>query len=162
MATWSFFTLTQVMYFTNWYRRQPNNVPRDSNCLEMRKDGMWDDIDCSRLRPSICEYTGGFHELIDWWRSSLTFISRDLPPITCPYDERYSTTNKLQVTKRLSLGTFAIQFLFSLRLPDDRRQRNFRQIRSQDFRGHPRFHAAARPFLLRQVAESRLQHHFLR
>jgi len=56
----------RVMYFTNWYRNQPNNYPRDSNCLLMRgKDGFWDDIDCSKLKPSLCEYKVCAYPMVD-------------------------------------------------------------------------------------------------
>jgi len=47
----------RIMFFTNWYPNQPNNYPRDSNCLEMRgSDGYWDDKECSERKTSLCEY----------------------------------------------------------------------------------------------------------
>ena len=49
----------QPMYFTNWARREPKwGKLYTAYCLLLVKNAQWEAEDCSRLKPSICEYTG--------------------------------------------------------------------------------------------------------
>jgi len=48
----------EVMYFTNWARREPKWGQRDTSyCLLLVEDAEWEAEDCNKLKPSICEYS---------------------------------------------------------------------------------------------------------
>jgi hypothetical protein len=45
------------MNFTNWARKEPSVIHkgREEDCVELMKNGQWNDRDCYYLNPFICE-----------------------------------------------------------------------------------------------------------
>ena len=46
--------------FTNWAKPNQPNHKQKQDCVELRKDGLWDDVLCSKPLPFICQLPGFF------------------------------------------------------------------------------------------------------
>ena len=45
--------------FTNWGQGQPDNYKNAQDCMCVTSDGTWDDVDCEKIYPSVCEIEQG-------------------------------------------------------------------------------------------------------
>lgn len=41
--------------FNKWDGNNPDDFLNNEDCIEMRRDGIWNDIWCGYLRPFVCE-----------------------------------------------------------------------------------------------------------
>ena len=46
---------TNITVKSNWENDEPNNLDGNEDCVEVRKDGKWNDQNCLRLNGFICE-----------------------------------------------------------------------------------------------------------
>ena len=46
---------TNITVKTNWQNREPNNLDGIEDCVEVRKDGKWNDQSCAKPNGFICE-----------------------------------------------------------------------------------------------------------
>nr|XP_033798676.1 pulmonary surfactant-associated protein D-like [Geotrypetes seraphini] len=46
----------ETITYTNWYPSEPNNIKGAEYCVELRSDGKWNDIICTKKKLLICEF----------------------------------------------------------------------------------------------------------
>ena len=45
----------KLLNYVNWDEEEPNNLGSIENCVEIKQNGFWNDIPCSKKLPLICE-----------------------------------------------------------------------------------------------------------
>lgn len=48
----------QIATYLHWRSGQPDNINASEFCVSMSKDGLWNDRDCSEMKPFLCN--GGY------------------------------------------------------------------------------------------------------
>nr|XP_022315405.1 uncharacterized protein LOC111119492 isoform X1 [Crassostrea virginica] len=65
-GTWQWFGSNQLLHYTNWDTRQPDNSG-GQDCAILKTNEKWDDYNCSKREHFICEQTTPVHACSSTW-----------------------------------------------------------------------------------------------
>ncbi|XP_045211380.1 perlucin-like [Mercenaria mercenaria] len=61
---WIWINSHSDMTYTKWRPTEPNNSAHDENCLEMDKNGLWNDRPCHYVQKYVCEKALSDQEIV--------------------------------------------------------------------------------------------------